>query len=80
MSTNGRWRRPRGQSTIPLKLRILAAALWCYFAWYGVALTGHTIGGPVVWATAPVIGVLVSLAVALRVHISPRSTRDAPAT
>ena len=63
-----------------MKRRILAAGLWCYFAWYAVALVGHAISAPVAWEAAPVVGVLVGLAVALRMNMSPRSTRRETAT
>ena len=63
-----------------MKRRILAAGLWCYFAWYAVALIGHTISAQVVWEAAPVVGVLVGLTVALRVNMSPRRTHREPAT
>lgn len=63
-----------------MQRRILASGLWCYFAWYAVALIGHAISAPVVWGAAPVVGVLVGLAVALRVSRSPRSKGREPVT
>jgi len=81
MSTNGRWRRlgdlPNDST---MKRRILAAGLWWYFAWYAVALIGHTIGAAALWEAAPFVGLLVGLAASLRANISPRATRHEPAT